>query len=286
MIIEGLSRRLKRTRPGAIEDLCERAKAVTQQTRFVEYCLRTAPERAAADSDLAGRAEPPAGRLAQILAGLAGQGLALPLGPGMWVHRRTPDQLENRILAAMDQFHQQHPESPGITLESLRHQLGLDRNLLRTLVARLKDQNRLAERHRRWALPQHKPAFSARGADRPRAIEALFLQRPYHPPSVEQVGQQLKQAPDEVARLVGILCEHRLLVAVSEGLLFHADTVQQARNILMDFLEEEGRLESVPFKSLLHDSHTPRPLLDYVDKLDVIRRVGNTRYLRSPPAQT
>jgi selenocysteine-specific elongation factor len=59
--------------------------------------------------------------------------------------------------------------------------------------------------------------------------------------------------------------------------------VDRAREILVDFLREEGRLESVRFKYLLDTTRKfAIPLLDYFDKIGVTRRSGNTRYLRAP----
>ena len=46
MIVEGVSGRLKRNRPGVVDDLTERAQAVLDRGDFVEYALRTAPEYA------------------------------------------------------------------------------------------------------------------------------------------------------------------------------------------------------------------------------------------------
>ena len=42
-IIEAVERRLKRNQPGVLEDLRQRAAAVGDDARFVEYAVRTAP---------------------------------------------------------------------------------------------------------------------------------------------------------------------------------------------------------------------------------------------------
>jgi len=74
-------------------------------------------------------------------------------------------------------------------------------------------------------------------------------------------------------------------VQVAEGLLFHCEAVDRAREILVDFLRQEGRLESVRFKYLLDTTRKfAIPLLDYFDKIGVTRRSGNTRYLKTPVA--
>jgi selenocysteine-specific elongation factor len=80
-----------------------------------------------------------------------------------------------------------------------------------------------------------------------------------------------------------ILREHQRLVAVGEGLLFHSEAVDRARKLLMDHIGKEGRLESVEFKYLLDTTRKyALPLLDYFDRVGLLRRVGNTRYLKPP----
>jgi selenocysteine-specific elongation factor len=71
---------------------------------------------------------------------------------------------------------------------------------------------------------------------------------------------------------------------VAEGLFFHREAVDRAREILVEFMRKEGRLESVKFKYLLDTTRKfAIPLLDYFDDVGVTRRVGNTRYLKSTP---
>jgi len=66
--------------------------------------------------------------------------------------------------------------------------------------------------------------------------------------------------------------------------VFHRDAVERAGQALRSHIEREGRLESVEFKYLLDTTRKfAIPLLDYFDRVGVIRRVGNTRYLKTPP---
>ncbi len=71
--------------------------------------------------------------------------------------------------------------------------------------------------------------------------------------------------------------------AIGAGLLFHSEAIEQARQILVSFINKEGRLESVKFKYLLDTTRKfAIPLLDYFDRVGVTRREGYTRYLKSP----
>jgi len=69
---------------------------------------------------------------------------------------------------------------------------------------------------------------------------------------------------------------------VGEGLLFHCEAVELARQRLIEHIRQEGRLESVKFKYLVDTTRKyALPLLDYFDRVGLLRRDGNTRYLKS-----
>jgi len=66
-------------------------------------------------------------------------------------------------------------------------------------------------------------------------------------------------------------------------LFFHDEAIEQARQILISFINKEGKLESVKFKYLLDTTRKfAIPLLDYFDRIGLTRRVGYTRYLKNP----
>ena len=65
---------------------------------------------------------------------------------------------------------------------------------------------------------------------------------------------------------------------------FHREAIDRAHEILIAHFQKEGRLASVQFKYLLNTTRKfALPLLDYLDRLGVTRRVGNTRYPRESP---
>ncbi len=70
VIVEAVPRRLKGSRPNVCRDLEERAAAILDERRFVEYCVRNAESLAVRESAIAVRAKIPAGRLQAILADL------------------------------------------------------------------------------------------------------------------------------------------------------------------------------------------------------------------------
>jgi len=221
------------------------------------------------------------GRLRTILAELTRQRRLLGLTAGRYMHRDTAAEACGHVLQVVGDYHRRAPESPGIAFEQLRQDIGWDREVVEGVVALLKSDGRLEERNQRLALAGHRPTLADQDAKCAETIEALFRQQAFCPPSSEEIAQKTGIAPATVEKTLRILREHQRLVPVGEGFLFHSEAVARARQLLIEHIGKEGRLESVDFKYLLDTTRKyALPLLDYFDRVGLLRRVGNTRYLK------
>ena len=284
MIVEAATGRMKRNRPQLVADLNERAEAVGDERRFVEYCVRKAEGLAASPAHLSQRTKIPPARLQEILAELAGGQSIVPVAAGLYMHRETAAEAAGRIVALVADFHRRWPESPGLPLEQLRSAMNVEKAVLDHLLAAVKREGRLVERNQRLAAAEHRSTFRDEDAKLLEAVEALFRQQSFHPPTAEEVARQTRVAPEKVEKLLKILREHERLVQVEKGLLFHGEAIARAREILLAHLQQQGRLESVDFKYLLETTRKfAIPLLDYFDRLGIMRRVGNTRFPKDAP---
>ncbi len=288
-IIEAIERRLKRNRPGVAEDLTVRAAAVGDDARLVEYVIRTAPAIAITKADLAHRTKTLYPRLEEIVSGLVQEQKVLVLTAELYLHRSTAAEAGNRLLGQLAEYHRRAPESPGMTWEQLaelfcRGACPWHKPVLEGVVHLLKADGRLVEHNQRLARAEHRPIFQDRDAALMEAIESCFRQQEFAPPSTAELAEKFKIAPAAIDKLLRILQEHQRLVAVGEGLLFHRHAVDLARRRLVEHIQKEGRLESVQFKYLVNTTRKfALPLLDYFDRSGLLRRVGNTRYLKARP---
>lgn len=281
-IVEAVSRRLKRTRPNVREELLQRAAAARDDARFVEYCIRTAPSLMADETQLATRAKVLPGRLQEILGQLTRSRKLIGVSAGRYMHRETADEACGRLLAIVQQHHRDAPESPGLTWEQLKLATHWDKPVLDGLIVLLKTDGQLVERHQHLGLPSHRATFQQQDAAHLEAVEQLFRERAFQPPSVDEIVQATGIPQTAVERAQKLLREHGRLIWVGEGLLFHCEAVELARQRLVEHIRQEGRLESVKFKYLVDTTRKyALPLLDYFDRTGLLRRDGNTRYLKS-----
>jgi selenocysteine-specific elongation factor len=279
-VVESSPHRLKRTRTGALQDLTERAAAVGDEKAFVEYCVRRAEGLGAREAELSFRAKLPLTLLRGIVRTLAHEGKVTELAPGLYAHCESVREACQKLLDCVADFHSCVPQSPGPTREHLREAVPLPEEALAALLVLLVQEGKLAEHEGRLALPGHAVAFGEEEQRYLDLVESAFRQAGFHPPDPQQVLEGLDAPKEKLIWALRTLVEHGRLVEVAEGLLFHREDVERAREALVAYIRREGRLESVKFKYVLDTTRKYAiPLLDYFDRTGVTRRVGYTRYL-------
>jgi selenocysteine-specific elongation factor len=280
MFVEAVPRRLRRTQEGVVEDLRARAEAVGSEAGFVEYCLRDAGTQGAGADELAFRAKLPRAEVEKLLEALAADGRAVAVG-SVYLHGESLDAAGRAATEATAAYHREHPKSPGATAEALREETGLPSGTLQFVLQWLTEAGKLRAEGDRIALPDHHVGFTAEEQSALEAVERLFRESPFSPPSPADAAERSGLPADRARWALRALVEGGQLVEVEDGLVFHADAVEEARRRLQDYLRREGKLESVKFKYLLDTSRKfAIPLLDYFDRVGVTSCVGHTRYLR------
>ena len=250
----------------------------------MEYAVRTAPALAVGEADLARRTKIPHGRLDAILAELMRRQEVLAIGGSLYLHRATAAEAGEKLLEQLAQYHRQSPESPGMTAEQLRQACGWQKPVWDAVVALLKSAGRVVEHNQRLALSGHQATFQDQDARQLEAVESLFRQQLFSPPSAAEVAEKTGLPAAKLEQLLRLLQEHQRLVAVGEGMLFHREAVERARQLIVEHIGQKGRLESVDFKYLVDTTRKfALPLLDYFDRVGLLRRVGNTRFLKAKP---
>ena len=119
-IVEAVPRRLKRNKPGVLDDL----RAGRGRRRRAPVCRVRRPHRGGTGRRR-GRDGPAhekccAPRLAEILAGLVRSKDLLMLGRGLYLHRAVADRAGQKLLAELAAYHRPRPESLGLAAEQLR----------------------------------------------------------------------------------------------------------------------------------------------------------------------
>jgi selenocysteine-specific elongation factor len=280
-IVEALAKKLKRTNSLVIRDANERANAVADEKSFTEYCVKSAPDYAASVEQISLRTKIPQQKLKAIIAQLTDENKILPLTADLYIHTQTATTVEQKLIDILTGFHNDNPQSPGITLEKLLEASTLNKNIFDPFIKKLLTCKKLLENKNCIALPTHTETFDTAQQKLIQAVEKLLQDNLFNPPKPEEIAQITQISPEQVNKTIRILVEQQRIARVDKDLYFHIEAVEEAKKRLTEHIEQNGLLESVKFKYLLDTSRKfAIPLLDYMDKIGVTRRLGNTRYLK------
>ena len=197
------------------------------------------------------------------------------------MHKENFPRLEQKLLKIAEDYHKKFPQSPGIPVSDLLQLSSLQKDVFDFIVSSLIREGKLVERKGRLALPGHREVFSVDEQKLIETVESLFANKPFNPPSFDEVVELTRIDAKKLEKIIKILIEQQRIVRIEGDIYFHSQAIEKARQILISHIKKEGQLESVKFKYLLDTSRKfAIPLLDYFDRTNLTRRDGYTRYLR------
>ncbi len=212
---------------------------------------------------------------------LAKVGVAVHLGE-LLVAPVVLEGLKGAIVDALAEHHRSQPLSAGLAREEARVRLfgrghpAVFERALNDLVA----AGRVVGRDRLAAATHH----VALGPDAERAREAIeraFREGGLTPPDPASVGLTSGAAPAVVNQVITLLQRQKVLVKVAT-LLFHDDTLKRIKREVaaMKGTDSEATIDVQTFKERFGVTRKfAIPLLEYLDRERVTRRVGDARLI-------
>jgi selenocysteine-specific elongation factor len=190
--------------------------------------------------------------------------------------------LEEQVLAALAAHHREQPLAAGMPREELRERVfsRAGSGVFELVLGRLGAARAIVARER-VALAGHRVALSEADQKVREALEAAFAEAGLRPPDAAALGASLDQPPDVVDRVVKLLLRERVLVRI-DTLIFHAGALARLKAAIAKLKDEEAggplRLDVAAFKARFDVTRKfAIPLLEYLDRERVTRRVGDAR---------
>lgn len=187
------------------------------------------------------------------------------------------------LLALVAEAHRREPLSDGLPREEARERLGrgVDDAVFDEVVRGLAARGALVDRER-LALPQHRAASAIDEAAVAR-VEQAYLAAHLVPPDAASVAAQAGVPAALAAAATALLVRQKTLVKL-DGLVFHREAIEALKRDLRAMKDHapEGpvRIDVAAFKERYGVTRKfAIPLLEYLDRERVTRRVGDGRVL-------
>jgi selenocysteine-specific elongation factor len=214
--------------------------------------------------------------------------------PSLLVHARHFAALGERIVRELENFHAANPLVPGLAKEDLRARAAASPErrtphggaptpspaLFAALLAQLAERGQ-AETEGEWVrLRGREVQLSAEERAAKETLSAAFERAGLAVPSAREVLAALPLDRPRAAKILQILLKEKVLVRVTEDLIFHRAALDGLRQTLAARKAQNPRLSVADFKEMTGVSRKYAiPLLEYLDRERVTRREGEARII-------
>jgi selenocysteine-specific elongation factor len=186
------------------------------------------------------------------------------------------------VLHAVSGFHGRNPLSAGMPKgemqDELQRVLEMAPELFEAAVASLAKDKKLELVNELVRLPGRGVVMKDEEAESKKTIEDAFATAGLRVPALHEVLAGLKIDKTRAQKIVTLLLRDRALVKVSDELVFHHRALEQLRRDLAGYKMKSAKIDVAKFKELTGVSRKYAiPLLEYLDRERVTRRVGDAR---------
>jgi selenocysteine-specific elongation factor len=183
-------------------------------------------------------------------------------------------------MAKVEQFHKANPLVAGIGKEELRETLGLRPEVFRGALDALVRDRKLGVSGEVVHAAGKGVVLRDEEAESKAQIEQAFAKAGLKVPLLKEVLSSLTVDKVRAQKIVTLLLRDRVLVKLGDDMVFHRDTLQALRQQIVAQKTKTPKLNVGNFKELFGVTRKYAiPLLEYLDRERVTRRVGDERVI-------
>jgi selenocysteine-specific elongation factor len=192
-----------------------------------------------------------------------------------WLERVRQD-----ILSIARHFHDANSLLPGINKEKLRAWKYGHAELFDGVINALLREKKLEADGELLRLPGRGVVLRDEEAESKSQIEQAFAKAGLQVPALKEVLASLPVDKVRAQKIVTLLLRDRVLVKLSDDLVFHRDALEALRQRIVAQKTKTPKLNVGSFKDLFGVTRKYAiPLLEYLDRERVTRRVGDERVI-------
>jgi selenocysteine-specific elongation factor len=184
------------------------------------------------------------------------------------------------VLEALEKFHDANPLVAGMSKEELRDGVHLGREVFSSVLGTLSEEKKLAISGETVHLAGRGVVMKDEEAESKKIIERAFASAGLKVPSLKEVLGGLKVDRVRAQKIVTLLLRDRILIKISEELVFHHSALMDLRQRIAALKNRTPKIDVGRFKDITGVSRKYAiPLLEYLDRERVTRRVGDERVI-------
>jgi selenocysteine-specific elongation factor len=198
------------------------------------------------------------------------------------LHRDMIDELEARLLGALDRLHQQFPLISTHDRQKVQSQLDYvgDEALVHAVVDRLLAGKKLVGDLRRLGRADFKPKLSTNLRKLKDKLVAAYASAGFTPPEPGSFANQAGGNAANLRDLFDVAVAEGYLAKITDEVYLHVDVEADMRRRVTDRLAQGKGLTVAEIRDLLGTTRKYAvPLCEYLDRVGMTRREGDLRFL-------
>jgi len=213
----------------------------------------------------------------RLISGAVQQGKIIRMGE-ILANAVAVEELKTRLISSVGQFHRQNPLVAGMGREQLREREKVDAAVFVAVLDTQVRNKKLEVSGDLVRLPGHGVVMKDEEAESKKKIEEAFAAAGLKVPALQEVIAGLKVDKVRAQKIVTLLLRDKTLVKISDELVFHRSALEQLRRLVIAQKANSPKMDVAKFKDLTGVSRKYAiPLLEYLDRERVTRRVGDAR---------
>jgi selenocysteine-specific elongation factor len=195
-----------------------------------------------------------------------------------WLHAPALEALKLHVLRSIADFHKTNPLVGGIGKEELRAQVDATPEVFEGVTAMLRRDRKIEVLGDLVRLPGLGVVMKDDEAESKKKIEDAFATAGLKVPALQEVIAGLKVDKVRAQKIVTLLLRDKVLIKVSDDLVFHRSALAALRQQVAAYKVKAAKIDVAQFKELIGVTRKYAiPLLEYLDRERVTRRVGDAR---------
>jgi selenocysteine-specific elongation factor len=186
--------------------------------------------------------------------------------------------LQRLILQKLEDFHKMNPLVGGIAKEELREQVAASTEVFGATLDTLVREKKIEITGDLVRLFGKGVVMKDEEAESKKTIEGAFASAGLQVPALQQVIAGLKIDRLRAQKIVTLLLRDKLLIKISDDLVFHRSALEALRQQMAAYKSQSSKIDVAKFKELTGITRKYAiPLLEYLDRERVTKRVGDAR---------
>jgi selenocysteine-specific elongation factor len=189
-------------------------------------------------------------------------------------------EAKTNVIQTLKKFHDANPLVAGMSKEELRDRAKLGTEVFLRIVETLAAEKKLQVAGELVHLSGRGVVMKDDETESKKIIEQAFASAGLKVPSLREVLAGLKVDKIRAQKIVTLLLRDKVLIKVSEELVFHQSALLDLRQKLATLKTTTPKIDVARFKDMTGVSRKYAiPLLEYLDREHVTRRVGDERVI-------